>query len=101
MFPDKLTSDLHTDEELVLLQSIYKRIGDEDFEQKKREAIKNPPTGGPGPVGLMEAVRFFGLIGNVENFPIAKEPLEEMPLYVNDKDLPTKAVAIWRLQLGR
>jgi hypothetical protein len=35
------------------------------------------------------------------SFMLLSKPLEDMPLYVNDEDIETQVVAIWRLKWAK
>ena len=83
----QLHSSRFSEEEMESLQSIY----------DKELAIYNSKC---KPIGQRFST-LMGVAGNIDDDVTVKLPIEHAPLYINDDDPFTKAVAIWRLKIGR
>jgi hypothetical protein len=86
--------------EMDQLFHIMSRIEEEDFERHKKESLRNSYHG-PGVVGLVGAYGVRYRVAHLDDDPTVKEPIENMPLYINDENIVKRAIAIFRLQVGK
>jgi len=84
-----MLSSKYSVEEMGLLDSIVYKCEKEDPEWLKKDALN--------------IYREYGIrrVAHLDDEPTMLEPMDNMPLYINDSDVKKKAMAIFRLQVGR
>lgn len=82
-----ILSSQYSVEEMRQLACIMDQVEKEHFERRMREGI-----------AIYSCTKY---VCHLEDEPTTKEPMENMPLYINDENTVKKAIAIFRLQVGR